>query len=163
MSTAGLIHTSFAITALLLGGSVVAQRKGTRPHRALGQLYALSMLGVNVTAFMIYGLFGQFGPFHALAAVSLATLLAGLAPAVVRRPRGTWPHFHAHFMSWSYVGLVAAAAAEAAVRLPIVRALGVGFAAAVLVPTLAVVALGGWIIARKVPRIVTNLDIVQGS
>jgi uncharacterized membrane protein len=118
MTTIGVVHTVFAGVALALGGLVVAGRKGTRVHRTFGHLYASSMLGVNVTAFFLCGLFGRMGPFHILAMVSLATVAAGIVPAVARRPRHTWFRYHATFMAWSYVGLLAAAAAEFMARMP---------------------------------------------
>lgn len=158
MSPVGMLHTGFAIVALLLGALVVGQPKGTRVHRAIGQVYALSMVGVNATAFMLYRLLGHFGPFHVAALVSIVTLVLGVTPAVLRRPRGTWLRYHAYFMSWSYVGLVAALAAETMVRLPLIRPIGVSFAIAVLGATLAVVALGAVIIARHVPRIAATLE-----
>ncbi|MGH7476290.1 MAG: DUF2306 domain-containing protein, partial [Longimicrobiales bacterium] len=118
MDGLGLAHTLLACTALVLGGAVVLRRKGDRFHRTLGHLYVSSMLGVNVTALAIYDLYGRFGPFHGAALLSLATLLAGLLPVLLRRPRANWFELHATFMSWSYVGLLSAATAEAAVRLP---------------------------------------------
>lgn len=118
MSEAGLIHVVAAVVALGSGAAVLGGRKGTRRHQRLGHLYLWSLVVVNGTSFLLTDLFGGFGPFHALALVSLATLCAGMVPALVRRPRATWLGTHARFMAWSYAGLAAAAAAEAAVRLP---------------------------------------------
>ena len=41
----------------------------------------------------------------------------GMLPAILRRPEG-WLRLHYEFIAWSYVGLVAAAVSESAVRLP---------------------------------------------
>jgi uncharacterized membrane protein len=140
-----LAHTTFAVASLVLGAVVLSLTKGTERHRVLGMLYVLSMFGLNVTALSIYRLFGGFGVFHALAVLSLAGLLAGFAAAFLKRPRHAWLEYHYLGMGWSYVGLCAAAAAEAAVRVP-----GVPFGAGVTVSTLVVSAVGGtWVHARR--------------
>jgi uncharacterized membrane protein len=141
MDRLGIAHTALACIALALGAIVVLRRKADRLHRTTGHLYVASMLATNITALNIYDLFGQFGPFHAAAIVSLATVIAGMVPAVIRLPRSTWFETHAYFMSWSYVGLVAAAAAEAAVRLP-----AVPFGPAAFVATLLITMIGALLI-----------------
>jgi uncharacterized membrane protein len=157
MGKIGLVHTGFAVASLLLGGTVIALQKGTRLHRLLGQLYASGMVGVIVTSFMIYRLVGGWGPFHYAATISAVTLVAGLVPAMLRRPRRSWVIVHLQFMSYSYIGLVAALFSESAVRLPIVaplmRALGFSsaghaFALAVAIPTLATFVIGAMIVHR---------------
>ena len=66
-------------------------KKGcTNLHIKIGYTYAISMLILNVTALMIYDLFGGFGPFHVFAVISLATLIAGLIPAYLKKPEGKW-------------------------------------------------------------------------
>jgi len=147
----GAIHVGLALVALVLGFAVVMRRKGDRLHRTLGHLYVSSMLGLNGTALMIYDLFGGFGPFHWAALASLATVIAGMAPAVLRRPRETWFETHAYIMAWSYVGLVAAAAAEVATRV-----LTLPFWASVGLLSFVVIAGGGWIVQRRVPRILAG-------
>ncbi|HUF26433.1 MAG TPA: DUF2306 domain-containing protein [Gemmatimonadaceae bacterium] len=141
MDRLGLAHTVLANIALVLGAAVVARRKGDRLHRTIGHLYVGSMLGVVVTALHIYDLFGTFGPFHVAAVVSLATLIAGMVPVVTRRPRRNWFEWHACFMGWSYVGLVAAAVSEAMVRIP-----SAPFTPAVVVASLSVTAAGAMLI-----------------
>lgn len=144
MDGLGLAHTALASLSLALGAVVVLRRKGDRLHRTIGHFYVASMLGTNITALTIYDLFGRFGPFHVAAVVSLATVMAGLLPVVTRRPRNRWFETHAYFMSWSYVGLVAAAAAEAAVRLP-----GLPFGPAVIAATLLITFSGAVLIHRR--------------
>jgi hypothetical protein len=63
-----------------------------------------------------------------------------------------WMPQHAKFMSWSYVGLLAAFVAEVAVRVP-----GVGFGSAVIAATAFVVAGGAVLIRTRVPRILVAL------
>ncbi len=116
ISPLGAAHVAAALAALAFGLMVLAMRKGTHLHRAIGMGYAMAMLAVNVTALSIYRLTGHFGPFHALAIVSLATVIAGVA-AVVARPHN-WLAKHYRLMSWSYLGLLAATTAEIAIRVP---------------------------------------------
>lgn len=118
MSTLGWIHVVFGIVALLAGAAVLLLRKGTRWHRTVGHVYLTSMIALNATALFIYNLYGHFGPFHWLALGSLITLAAGMIPVLTRRPRGRWLEWHAVFLNGSYIGLVAATAAEITSRIP---------------------------------------------
>jgi uncharacterized membrane protein len=170
VSPTGVIHMGFAVAALVIGGAVVWLPKGTRVHRLLGQLYALCMIGVLVTSFMIYGLVGGWGPFHFAAVISAVTLAAGLVPAILRWPRGTWIVWHLQFMSYSYLGLVAALFSESAVRLPvlepIVNATGISFAlafgVAVAVPTFLTFAIGATLVNRRGMRVGRELQETVG-
>lgn len=117
MDFTGLVHTLAAISALSLGPAVFLRKKGTALHKKLGYCYAASMLLLNATALMIYELFDGFGIFHYAAIVSLATLTTGIIPAVRKRP-ANWIEWHYMGMTWSYVGLSAAALAETLTRLP---------------------------------------------
>ena len=146
MSTIGWIHTACAVAALLAGAAVLLRPKGTPTHRRLGWLYVGSMAALNLTALLIYRLTGRFGPFHAAAILSLATVVAGVLAAVRRRPAGRWVERHYYWMTYSYVGLLAAAASEAATRL----AAGV-FWWAVLAASAAVFAAGAVLVARRAP------------
>jgi uncharacterized membrane protein len=144
-STLGMAHLTSALAALALGAFVLTEPKGTLSHRAFGIGYVMAMLMVNVSALAIYRLTGLFGPFHALALVSLATLARGACAVLLRRLG--WLHTHATCMAWSYVGLLAATAAEIAVRVPVVatsinsagRAIAVGLAIATLFTVLGLV------------------------
>jgi uncharacterized membrane protein len=143
MSTLGWFHTTFAVLAMLFGAVVVLRRKGTRSHRTIGWIYVISMLGLNITAFMIYRLFGHFGPFHFAAVASLLTILAGMYVVIVR-PNKNWLALHYSFMSWSYVGLLAAAASEAGTRIKAFH-----FWWAVLIATALVIGIGGFLVVRN--------------
>jgi len=114
MSPLGTVHVALALLCILIGAQVALAPKGTVLHRRLGWAYAVSMLAVNGTALSLYRLTGTFTPFHAAALFSLVTVVAGVLPAR-RRGRG-WLVRHAWWMSGSYVGLVAAAAAESLSR-----------------------------------------------
>lgn len=143
MITLGWFHTGCALAALGSGAAVVLRRKGTRGHRRLGWVYVGSMLALNVTALMIYRLFGGFGPFHVAAVASLATVIAGTVPAYRRKP-ANWLEHHYAGMTWSYVGLWAATAAEVATRVP-----GFRFWWAVMLGTFAVIGIGATLIRRN--------------
>ena len=147
MNIIGTIHVALAVTAMLSGLVVLLRRKGDRRHRQMGWVYGASMLGLNGTALMLYRLFGRFGPFHLAALVSLLTVIGGLASARFHKPKGGWVRAHAYWMTWSYVGLLAAAASEASTRLP-----DSPFWGMVFVATFAVIGAGAVMIKRGVPR-----------
>jgi uncharacterized membrane protein len=137
--------------------------KATQLHRTLGYLYVASMLGLNVTALMIYRLFGRFGPFHVLALISLATVVAGLLPAYSKRPPGKWLRRHYEGMCWSYVGLLAATVAEIATRLPFARGSGLAFGIATFVATLAVVLIGRFVLFRYRDQVLAGFQTPRGG
>jgi uncharacterized membrane protein len=143
MSPLGWLHTACALAALASGAGVLLRPKGTGAHRRLGWVYVGSMVALNATALLIYRLFGGFGPFHWAALASLATVVAGAWAARRRRP-AAWVARHYWWMTLSYVGLVAAAVAEVATRLP-----GTTFWWAVLVPSAAVLGAGALLVARR--------------
>jgi uncharacterized membrane protein len=139
----GRFHLIASISALVFGLWVLLIRKGTSAHRWLGYAYFFNMLGLNISAMLIYRLTGHFGPFHAAAIASFLTLLAGFFPAYLRYPRKGWLELHYEFMNWSYVGLVAAAVSEVLTRMPSSL-----FWGAVLAGSLAVFVVGGVLIVR---------------
>lgn len=156
MSFVGLIHLVASCLALVAGAVVLLRRKGTRFHRRLGYAYVGSMVALNVTALMIYRLFGGFGPFHVAALVSLATVV----PAVVaaRRRRPGWLARHYYWMTFSYVGLLAAGASEVATRLP-----DAPFWGAVAASSIAVILVGAWWIYRRAPEMLSRFGSSPAS
>lgn len=113
-------HHLAAWAAIISGAIVLLSMKGTRWHRRWGRLYIGSMVAMNLSALTIYRLFGVFGVFHYFAIASLLTIAAALATVRLRRPKGKWVEAHASLMTWSYIGLIAAAASEATTRVPAV-------------------------------------------
>jgi uncharacterized membrane protein len=166
MSTVGTIHFAASVASIVVGAAVLRQGpKGGRVHRGLGWAYVVAMLTVNATAFMLYGLFGGFGPFHVSAVISLTGIVAGvlaarsarkarLAQQAFRRSHRVEVHFW--WMTFSYVGLVAALASEAITRLPATRAAGGGagamFGVAVGGATALVFAVGSYFIVTRRAR-----------
>jgi uncharacterized membrane protein len=143
----GQLHTALAVLALVAGGCIFPWAKGTRRHKIFGYTYATAMLGTTASAFAIYHLTGHFGVFHVAAVVSFLTLIAAMVPVLTRRPRGSWLYLHYKYTGWSYVGLLAAAASEAAVRLP-----SAPFWPAVAIGSALFFTAGGLLIARMTER-----------
>lgn len=153
MSTLGWVHMVFGLVALLAGTAVILLRKGTRGHRTFGHLYLTTMIGLNVTGLAIYNLYGSFGPFHWMALGSLLTLIAGMVPVFTRRPKGRWLELHAVFINGSYVGLVAATAAEVTSRIPGTEAI---FGLVVGGTSALVIGIGAALIHRNLPRSISR-------
>ncbi len=148
----GTIHFVLAIASLVVGGAVLIAQKGGQRHHVLGYIYSVALLLVNVSALSVYPDSGEPGPFQALALVSLVTLSCGFVPALLRRPRGWWIDLHAYFMSWSYVGLVGAGAAQMTTKFSLLP-----HPLSVAVPSLAIVIGGGFLIHTRVPRVLATL------
>lgn len=148
----GTVHVIFAIAALIIGAVVAFRPKGGRSHRTLGYFYAILLLTVNVSALSVYEEAVGMGPFHFLAIISLITLISGFIPAFLRRPVSSWLDLHAYFISWSYVGLVAAGVAQIVTiwsDLPAQFTVGL--------PSMLVVIIGGVLIHTRVPKILSVL------
>lgn len=120
----GLIHTATAVLAIVFGSMIFLRPKGGTLHRRIGYVYTVCMIVMLVTSFMLYRLTGGFNVLHAAAILSSITLGVGLRFAILRRPARGWYFFHYLWMSWSYIGLLAAMVAELSTRLamPIVVA-----------------------------------------
>ncbi|MDX1629833.1 MAG: DUF2306 domain-containing protein [Fulvivirga sp.] len=112
----GFSHLISAIVALITGSMVLLDRKGTKRHQIVGYIYFISMLILNITAFMIYRLFGGFGIFHFAAIISLVTVTSGIL-SVLLKPNN-WLFLHFSWMYWSVMGLYAAFASEVLTRIP---------------------------------------------
>lgn len=75
-SVAIQVHAVAAMAAFVLGGIQIAGPKGTLPHRLIGTVWAVLMVGVAISAFFIHELrvWGPWSPIHLLAIVTLVTL-----------------------------------------------------------------------------------------
>ena len=116
-----IFHVSCGILALVLGGRIFVERKGTRAHVRYGWAYATSMAGVNTSSLSLYHLTGGFNLFHLLAIMSLTMVGVGLMQVLLRERLSRWMWRHYQFMSWSYVGLLTATINEAFVRIPLFK------------------------------------------
>lgn len=144
MDWLGLSHFITALAAILTGAVVVLRPKGTKFHKWMGRVYFATMLVVNVSALSIYELFNGFGPFHVAAIISLASVLMGVQAAWRRHKN--WRIAHAYWMSWSYVGLLAAAVSETSTRY-----LALPFGWTVAAATFITIGIGATIINRRLP------------
>ena len=115
----GLIHLISSIIALITGVFVLTTAKGTKAHKQIGYIYVISMIILNITAFMIYRLFGKFGIFHWFAILSFLTLLLGIYPVLVKNFIN-YLLVHFNYMYWSVVGLYCAFCAEILTRIPFI-------------------------------------------
>ena len=154
LTTIGWVHTIFGLLAVISGTIVILNRKGSRLHRAWGYLYLFSMLSTNATALLIYELTGRLNFFHYSAFFSLATLIIGMLPVFTRRPpRKRWMLRHAHFMSGSYIGVVAATLAEITSRVP---GWDIGLATGITVAIVS--AIGIYLIQTRTEQAIANIN-----
>jgi hypothetical protein len=120
----------------------------------------MSMVCALASAFAIYDLTGSLGPFHFAAIVGTFTLAGGLRTVLMRRPKKDWIRAHAIWMSWSYIGLMAAFFAESLTRFVMPRlashladdrqAWG-AFWVSVAVAFSAVFGVGLWLVKTRLP------------
>ena len=148
MTLLGGTHFALALACLTFGVIIFVKKKGTQLHRRLGTAYLVGMLTVNVTALLTHEEAVGMGPFHWLALLSLSALVAGTVHLVLKQPEGAWVDFHAYYFSWSYVGLLAAGASQLLTK---VDSLPRSFQ--VLIPSLLICGIGGFIIHTRIPRI----------
>jgi uncharacterized membrane protein len=106
-----LFHTVTGLLAVVAGLAVILLRKGTTVHKIVGRVYVVSMVVLCLASFGIRDttpFFRGFGLFHVMALVSLATVAAGIVPALFRDRFKDWYGMHFASMLWSYVGLIMA-------------------------------------------------------
>lgn len=150
-------HVLAALSALGAGAAVLLLRKGTHTHRRLGTVYVVALALVNAAALSLHRE-STFGVFHALAIVSLVTIVAGLSPLLVGKRSPVVIANHAYCMTWSYAGLVAAGSGQLTVTL------GQDAGAWVVPVTIAVVlTLSGFVIFGRVPSILDRMSALGRS
>ncbi|MCS6991662.1 MAG: hypothetical protein NZL95_07350, partial [Chitinophagales bacterium] len=71
----------------------------------IGRVYAISMLVLLITAFLIYRLFGGWGLFYWLAVLAAVTPLGGMIPIFTRWPKPHYIVWHFCFMYGRVIGL----------------------------------------------------------
>jgi uncharacterized membrane protein len=116
LTLAGSVHATLALSCVLIGAIQLLRFKGGTWHRARGYAFVYGMLIADGTAMLVYQFTGAFNMFHVGALANLACIAAGIAPMLQTPRPANWKLRHYYFMSWSYVGLVAAAATELIVR-----------------------------------------------
>ena len=70
------VHAFAAMAAFVLGVVQLAAPKGTLPHRAIGWIWVLLMLGVAISSFWIHQikLWGDWSPIHLLSILVLVSV-----------------------------------------------------------------------------------------
>ena len=98
------VHAVAAFASLAVGGFVLATKKGTRRHRALGWVWVVAMTATALTSFGVREVIpGWFSPIHLLSILTLVSLPL----AIWRRRRGDIEG-HAKAMRGTFYGLLAA-------------------------------------------------------
>ena len=144
-------HVVAALSALLAGAAVLLLPKGTHTHRAIGTVYGLALVLVNVAALSLHRE-NAFGVFHALAVASLVTIAVGLSPLLLGKRSPMVIATHAYCMTWSYAGLVAAGCGQLTV------AVGQDLAAWVVPVVIGtVLSISGVVIFARVPSVIDPL------
>jgi uncharacterized membrane protein len=84
------LHAFAAMAAFALGVVQLSAPKGTIPHRAVGWVWVLLMLGVSISAFWIHKirLWGPWSPIHLLAIFTLVMLPIAVLHARRHRVEG---------------------------------------------------------------------------
>jgi uncharacterized membrane protein len=105
MSPLAATHAALAVTALLVGASVLLRRKGTPSHKRLGRVWVALMAVVALSSFWIFEIRGGAGPslIHLLSVWTLVSL--ALAVWFIRRGN---LRAHRGFMIGTFIGLAAA-------------------------------------------------------
>ena len=99
------VHLAAAILGLLIGAAVLARKKGTVSHKALGRVWVGLMLVVALSSFWILEIRdgAGFSVIHLLSAWTLVSL--ALAVYFIRRGN---VRAHKGFMVGTFIGLAAA-------------------------------------------------------
>jgi uncharacterized membrane protein len=117
LSLTGSIHAALALLCIVVGAVQLIRPKRGAGHRARGYAYVYGILVADGAAMLLYRFTGAFNIFHVGALVNLVFVVVAIVP-VLRTPRpANWKLWHYNFIAWSYVGLIAAALTEVAVRL----------------------------------------------
>src|SRR5436853_4821113 len=112
----GAVHTVLAATGIIVGLIQLLRVKGGPVHRALGYAFVYAMLIADGAAMLVFQFTGRFNILHIGALANLVCIICAIIP-VVRSPRpANWKFQHYYWISWSYAGLLAAAATELVVR-----------------------------------------------
>lgn len=161
LTPAGAIHTILAVSSIAVGMIQVLRRKGGPAHRARGYAYVYALLIADGAAMLVFQFTGKFNIFHVGAVANLACIVAAMVP-LLRSPRPpNWKYLHYYFMSWSYVGLLAAAATEIVVRASHLETRGQGWMVT-MVMTAIVTVIGYILIERNRPAPMSQMVQHEG-
>jgi uncharacterized membrane protein len=142
----GTVHMIAAAVSLLVGAFQLLRTRRDGLHRRLGYVFVAAMVVTNLSALTVYEFNGRFNTFHAFALISLVSVAMALRPMIASPRPPYWRRMHYYWVSWSYVGLAAAAVTEFLLRVVQVR----GDLAAVI-GSPPVILIGAWLINRFAP------------
>jgi len=116
-SSFGWVHFTTSLIGLVTGAYILLVKKGTKIHKKIGYVFAVSLVLVNASALFIYDFNnGQISVFHYLIPVSLIFLIYGMAPMLRKKRNPNWRNKHIVGMNGAALGLWAAGATEYFVR-----------------------------------------------
>jgi len=98
-----MLHLATVVPALFLGAAVLALRKGTALHKALGRIWAALMMVTAIASFWLHDLMGHLSPIHIFSVITLVSI-----PLAIWRARKGDVTGHRRAMLGPYVGLVVA-------------------------------------------------------
>ena len=116
LTLAGAIHTVLAMSGIAVGSIQLLRPKRGPAHRARGYAFVYAMLIADGAAMLVFRFTGGFNMLHAGAMLNLACIVLAMVPMLRSRRPSNWKSQHYHWISWAYVGLLAAAATELVVR-----------------------------------------------
>lgn len=116
LTTAGWVHTVLASVGILVGAEQLIRTRRDWWHRQLGYVYVASMVVADLSILSVYRFNGRFNAFHVGAIVNLLCLWMALHPMLASPRPLQWRLKHYMWVSWSYVGLLAAALTEFIIR-----------------------------------------------
>jgi uncharacterized membrane protein len=149
LTIAGAIHATLALFAIGAGALQLWRRKGDSAHRAIGYAYVYALLVADGAAMLIWQFTGALNILHFGVLANLICIAVGMS-VVLKDPRPPrWRVTHYMWMSWSYVGVLAAAATELSIRTVTTGRWQAW--AATIVATAGVTALGKLLIDRHRP------------
>ena len=105
LTLAGTLHLAAVVPAVAIGVYQLAAPKGTRPHKALGWLWVLSMVAVALSSFWIMEL--RKGAGWSVIHLLSAWVLVALSLAIWHIRRGN-VRAHKGFMVGTLLGLAGA-------------------------------------------------------
>jgi len=150
LTVAGWIHTALSGLAIVLGAEQVLRTRRDRLHRWLGYTYVIALLVGDVAILTVYRFNGHFNMFHVGAVANLLCLAMAMRPMWARPRPVEWKRKHYMWISWSYVGLLAAALTEFVVRTQPLPGRGASIVVTIAATGL-VTGVGAWLIARNKP------------
>ena len=147
----GSIHAILAVLCIVIGAVQLVRPKGGAGHRARGYAYVYAMLIVDGTALSIYLATGQFNVLHVGAIANLICIVVAMVPMLCNPRPWYWKYLHYYWITWSYVGLMSAAAVQLVIRMNPSRTAGQGWVMT-FVATIAVSAIGYIVIRKNRPQ-----------